>query len=503
MSHSSRIVYALLLAGAVVCGCSQREDIGDVSEKQEANVEMADVVFKFQTNVPSTSVTRGAEGTVEDSGVHVTGTVEEYQVNNARVYLFDSISKLFVKSILLTNLVRTGVDADGYVMYQSERLSVPQGTYDVFVVANSSRFISKQTETEFLADIDSLTYNQGVITDISKGIVMTNRANENLSFVITKNDNNEDNVLFITLERVLARIDVAKSVDSFELKDELKRKYASVTLDGYYIVNMPKYYYSFRRTAVLTSLEEPEWNINENFGKVKDVNGYVIDPYFFKKSVDASHFTNADNYYVHYFGAYSNPSTIAWMAFNPANADPQYNTLYSLENCTLAPAQKNGYSTGIIFRAKMEPYNNVYHLGENGLELIGESQYPEVLYYFNYKFYDSAEALAEAIGVKAISPNSLDLYQAQKFEKDETGVYHCYYVYWIRHLDNLNDTVMGVMEFAIVRNNLYRILVANVSGLGYYEIPINPDTPDEGEAYLKVVINVKPWIVRDLTNIVL
>ena len=59
------------------------------------------------------------------------------------------------------------------------------------------------------------------------------------------------------------------------------------------------------------------------------------------------------------------------------------------------------------------------------------------------------------------------------------------------------------MEFAIVRNNLYRILVTNVSGLGYYELPVNPDTPDEGETYLKVVINVKPWIVRDLTNVVL
>ena len=30
-----------------------------------------------------------------------------------------------------------------------------------------------------------------------------------------------------------------------------------------------------------------------------------------------------------------------------------------------------------------------------------------------------------------------------------------------------------------------------------------PDTPDEGEAYMNVVLNVKPWIVRDLTNIVL
>jgi hypothetical protein len=62
---------------------------------------------------------------------------------------------------------------------------------------------------------------------------------------------------------------------------------------------------------------------------------------------------------------------------------------------------------------------------------------------------------------------------------------------------------MGVMEFGIVRNNLYRLLITNVSGLGYPDVPVNTDTPDEGETYLSVVLNVKPWIVRDLTNIVL
>lgn len=64
---------------------------------------------------------------------------------------------------------------------------------------------------------------------------------------------------------------------------------------------------------------------------------------------------------------------------------------------------------------------------------------------------------------------------------------------------------MGVMEFGIVRNNLYRMLVTNVSDLGDGdpELIPNNDTPDEGETKLKVILNVKPWIVRDLTNIVL
>ena len=53
------------------------------------------------------------------------------------------------------------------------------------------------------------------------------------------------------------------------------------------------------------------------------------------------------------------------------------------------------------------------------------------------------------------------------------------------------------MNFGIVRNNIYRMTITSVAGLGYQDVPVNPDTPDEGETYLKVVLNVKPWIVRE------
>lgn len=498
MFYSNKTIFALLLTGAVLCGCNQRDVIEGYDDNHEVAQETANVMFRLQTNTSNTT------RSVEDSYTHVQGTANEYKVNSARVYLFDAPTKLFVKSILLTNLTYSGSDANGNIIYETERVSVPQGTYDIFVTANSDRLISKNTEAEFLANIDSLSYVRGHIEDVSNGIIMTNRASDNSGTVIANNQNNEDNVINITLERVLARLDIAKGRETFQLTDDNSRQYAAVTLDGYYIVNLPKYYYSYRHTAVLTSMDEPNWSINEHFGNVKDVNGYVIDPYFFKKTIDASNFTNSDKYYENYFGDYSNPNAITWTAFKPVNDVPQYNTVYCLENCMLAPAQKNGYSTGVIFRAKMEPYNNVYHLGTNGnLELVTDKNaYPEVLYYFNYKFYDSTEALAAAIGVSSISGVNLDLYQAKKFEKTDDG-YRCYYVYWIRHLDNFKATSMGVMEFAIVRNNLYRMLITNVSGLGYQDVPVNPDTPDEGETYLKVVLNVKPWIVRDLTNIVL
>ena len=497
MYHPNKSIAALLLMSAVICGCNQQEDFEINDNKALTEQEGSGTVFRFRTNV-STDATRSAE----DSYVHVQGTQDEYQVNNARVYLFDSPTKLFVKSFLITNLTRKGSDANGNIIYETEHVSVPQGTYDIFVTANTDRVINKTTEAEFLADIDSTTYVKALIGDISGGIVMTNRASENSGTVIANNPANEDNVVNITLERVLARIDVAKDRETFQLTDDNGKMYATVTIDGYYIVNLAKYYYSYRHTAVLNSLTKPTWNINEHFGNVKDVNGYIIDPYFFDKSIDASNFTNADKYYEHFYGDYT-PGAVTWTAFKPVAPTPQYNTVYCLENCALYPAQKNGYSTGVIFRSKMEPYNNVYHLATSGnLELVTDpSLYPEVLYYYNYKFYDSAEALAKAANIASIASN-LDEYKAKKFEKSDDG-YRSYYTYWVRHLDNNKPTEMGVMEFGIVRNNLYRMLITNVSGLGYQAPVINPDIPDEGETYLSVILNVKPWIVRDLTNIVL
>lgn len=501
MLKLNKTFYVLLFLVAVICGCSQQDDF-EVAKSNTDSKEVTGVKFLFQTNYSSSSVVSRSS---EDSYEHIQGTADEYLVKKVRVYLYDAPTKLFVKTVLLNNPTRTGSDGSGNIVYETDRVSVPQGTYDIFAIANMDANFSKPTEDEFLATIDSATYVRGQITDISNGVVMTNRASENAGTVITNTATSSDNVIGIKLERALARLDIARGSDAFALTDDNSKQYATVTLDRHYVVNLAKYYYMFRHTAVLTTLEEPVWSLYEHFGNVKDVNGYVIDPYFFQKTINASEFTNQDKYYEHFLGDYSNPNAISWTPFKPAATPADYSTSYCLENCMLAPAQKNGYSTGVIFDAKFEPYNNVYHLNSStgSLELItNKANYPEVLYYYDYNFYDSPEALAKAIGVTSVTTGSLDIYQAKKFTKSDDG-YHCYYTYWIRHLDNYSATSMGVMEFAIVRNNLYRMLIARVSGLGDGELVVDPDKPDEGETYLKVVLNVKPWIVRDLTNIVL
>lgn len=87
---------------------------------------------------------------------------------------------------------------------------------------------------------------------------------------------------------------------------------------------------------------------------------------------------------------------------------------------------------------------------------------------------------------------------------DEMGAgYYCYYFYWNRHNDNHNSGVMGRMEFAVVRNNVYKLAVTSIRRLGHPRLsendpdPVDPDTPDEkGDVYFDVEVEAVPWVVR-------
>lgn len=84
----------------------------------------------------------------------------------------------------------------------------------------------------------------------------------------------------------------------------------------------------------------------------------------------------------------------------------------------------------------------------------------------------------------------------------------CYYPYWIKHADNgVNQGTgsVGVMEFGIVRNNIYDMEVTGISGLGLSEVDVtDPENPDE-DTSLKIQVNlyVKNWVVRNNGGIIL
>lgn len=102
----------------------------------------------------------------------------------------------------------------------------------------------------------------------------------------------------------------------------------------------------------------------------------------------------------------------------------------------------------------------------------------------------------------AATTNEITIYQSSVDITEGWG-YYCYYYYWNRHNDNGNNALRGPMEQAVVRNNVYKLSVTNISKLGHPRIFLNdpdsptPDTPDEKEdVYFTVDTEVLPWVVR-------
>lgn len=62
----------------------------------------------------------------------------------------------------------------------------------------------------------------------------------------------------------------------------------------------------------------------------------------------------------------------------------------------------------------------------------------------------------------------------------------CYYTWWVRHSNDGLDNTNGVMEYAIVRNNIYKLKVNSIYSLG-------GDIPTDEDNNLVIEVYVKDW----------
>lgn len=63
----------------------------------------------------------------------------------------------------------------------------------------------------------------------------------------------------------------------------------------------------------------------------------------------------------------------------------------------------------------------------------------------------------------------------------------CYYTWWVRHSNDNNDGAKGIMEYAIVRNNIYKLTVESIYSLG------GPVPGDDEGIVLNVYVN--DWLL--------
>lgn len=491
MKRFTKLVPLLLFAAVTQYSCINDADVAFSDETHaDSNGNLA-LFFE----IPNVDLTRSAES----SGVTEEGSKEEYAVKSLTVYLFDSTTKTLKEQQELKNIQQTKANVKE-IQYTADKITVNPGTYNIFAIANGKAITGDiSTQDAFLNAIDGITYSEGKIPSVpASGFVMTNRGAANLNVEVKKpTDSDKVTSVSIGLERVVAKIELTQKQETFPLKDPAGKVYCTIKLNNFRMLNLATQFYTFRHTAVLNDFQEPDSYTDENFGDINDNNGYVIDPYFFKKTVEgAKDFTNTDGFFAQALVDLDiNDSNWAGMA-----QAGSWSHIYCLENCMFVNAQLNAYSTGVMFKANMDiATDRVFD--ESGENISNPSNWPTKMFYFNYKFYTSVDAIRKLVLNNLpgdITDDSateiLAEYSIKRFQKTEN--YSCYYNYWIKHEDN-NSTEMGVMEFGIVRNNIYRLSISKVAGLGSGEPYIEPEQPDEYKAELDININVFPWAVRN------
>lgn len=222
---------------------------------------------------------------------------------------------------------------------------------------------------------------------------------------------------------------------------------------------------------------------------------------------------------------------------------------YTLENTTLEENTSTNYNTGIVFKAQFHPagvdtnghtffrYNTTIYTTLTGMmaSLNNKQDFAQYVTAAVEGFNDwgdvtaFANGLTDPTGYKAylseLATSGEDFSRAaipdwNKYMRNVLGVdesssddgpqinqggintrevlftnsserlrtyYHgqCYYIWWLRHSNNDDDTSNGVMEYAVVRNNIYKVTVNSVSTIG-------GDIP--GEEELRAHVYVNDWV---------
>ena len=312
-----------------------------------------------------------------------------------------------------------------------------------------------------------------------------------------------------TVERSMARFDY-KQAAAFDMGAGL-----TLTLTEAALINQSKAHYMFRRVTA-----DANTTSAITVGGAEIPTNWVVD-------------TDWSNKVAANFDAQLEaPSTWTWTSLASLTTNDNYEGDYKIwcyakENTIPGiDAQKHNVSTGVVFKAELAA-------GEGASTAVKDAMAAgKRIYVFNnvlYGAWSDVKAAAEAgtdatlqaaynqaaAGVVADAEPTGAAAAAAGFtgySAKEDGKYYNYYYYWNRHNDNLDNNVMGIMEFAVVRNNVYKLAVNSINRFGHPTPPdpsnpdpdpepdpdpVDPDDPDESvNYYFNVTVKVLPWTVR-------
>ena len=379
-----------------------------------------------------------------------------------------------------------------------ESIRIPVGEQKVYIAVNPTSYIRSLKKADGVEVLNLADFESKTLTDMDgyandNAFLMTNAEAAPVIVPTVKNDKTNPVTVSVKVERTAAKVTyhAVKTDNAYEVKNEKDQKVADVKIDQYKVINMRSDAYYLRRVG--TAKTDAVLGAPEVDGK------YVIEPAFDKKT----QYVAADwaTYY---------KDAAGYAALSKATTDSKL--AYCLENAALQQQQWKGYLTGVSFKATYTPVAGSI----TGTNASG------TFYRYGGELFATLEALVKAynpgwtpgtkdnltadiLNIKsaqnvntylaALADNSEDL-SALGVDYFKNGI--CYYTYYIRHNNNNKPQEMGVMEFAIVRNNVYKLSINSVTRLGTPGEKPDPEEPGEnGEAALNVNVQVLPWTVRE------
>lgn len=550
----------LFMAMGIATAFSACSDEVDLSANNEESTEesTSQVFMQFNLELPEVSRSTTQIGGGSDAGVEI-GKDYENQVSEVLVIITDATEgdkyDKFITGSTVTNLIPTGSNTTYVVPFNTNKLVDYAGDpVNIYVYCNPTSELKKGLESEDGIDVNA-TYTLTSATDetiwsITKGttdnekighFLMTNADNDYKRTLPANLDNykvesNPFDLETIKVERAAARFDY-KSSDSDEtytLMGEDGKEEVTVTLTDMALVNLSKEFYYLRRVS------DDGTSTNAAIGGTETNTNYVVDTDYDWKS--GSTITDYSGHFFYVYNQNSASADYTWTSIssltkNEDDTDNSWNTddtkgdykiwRYATENTipkgTDDGLQKKGITTGVAFKGEIKGVSVRMQTLLNGINTV--YVFDNILWGTWDDVKTAAEAKKESDKTTLANPLLAAAYNKAMEDPDAsdteiekkavaagftifrpnttTQKYEVLYYYWNRHNDNKNNGSMGPMEFAVVRNNVYKLSVTGVNKFGHPTNrgddpdPENPEDPDEeDDVYFKVAVEVLPWVVR-------
>lgn len=545
-------VAGCLLMASLAAGCAQ-EDIGTAPYDGGGMSVSSYVSLSFassQSTPTRANPTGGETGDGQEKGQGYENAITSavaffYQgsgsdgVNSIGTTPIMAVAKFDVGSY-----TESGNGIDRTYTTSPQQVDLENGTYNVLVVANyGADWWTGKTLT--LADVRNHIQTTAWTASGSdySNFVMTSAADAILT--LKSNPENDPAKTTVDVERIAARLDY-KTEASYTCTDPAYSG-ATVEITGAALVNnLTAGSYITKRVADDVNGTNLTYLGNEYADVSGAATNYVLDPWTTNKSKDLyGTWFNSGSSDPNWWAGYVQPGTSV--------SDGWLRIGYTLENTTAADAAGSDYSTGVVFKAEFHPqgvanYTDCATFFALGTHLFASMEdMMTYVYGADFSQFDAKiNACTDWAAVKNFASSLLDndpsgyksflqgqdeaqdlalvkeslkwsayMFSECGYSASLNGTYNvvldqndivtrnalqpygtrtyedatCYYTWWVRHSNDNNDDTKGIMEYAIVRNNIYKLTVNSIYSLG-------GEVPGEDENII-LDVYVNDWLLLD------